>query len=302
MVLTNLSTNVWRVLLGLLILFGIAVFFNVGELQTRLPLISSENRSVRAAGWTALGFLMFVTLSAGNASERLPTRTATSPNEAPSVAVPPPAASTLAVSTQAPTPTTAVPTQTAAPPTPAPTRTPAPTPPPTPSPIVLSGRGQTATDDITLRADPSRGTFTHDGRSNFVVYVYRGTQRSLLINEIGSYRGERPLTGSAPFQLSIEADGPWTLSIQPPECCATSAAYVGRGDAMSNQFNASGASAWQFEHDGSSNFVVYLHCRGSRQLIQNDIGRFSGSKIVVFGSQPCWWEVMADGNWSIRPR
>lgn len=178
----------------------------------------------------------------------------------------------------------------------------APTAKPTASPVVIRGTGQTATDAITLPAPISIGAFTHSGSRNFVVQVVRGTNQSLLINTIGSYSGTRPLTGSDPLRLQIEADGAWTVTITPIACCATSGAFSGHGDATSNQFNSASGATWDFANDGQRNFVVQLHCQGGDQLVQNRIGPFQGSAIINMPSGPCYWEVQSDGNWSLKPR
>lgn len=71
---------------------------------------------------------------------------------------------------------------------------------------------------------------------------------------------------------------------------------------MSNQFNAPSGATWDFKHDGARNFVVQLHCQGGDHLVQNRIGIFQGSSILTFPAGPCYWEVQADGNWSLTPR
>ena len=180
--------------------------------------------------------------------------------------------------------------------------TPAPTPRPTPSPVVLRGSGQTATDPINLPGPISLAAFTHTGARNFAVHSFIGTNRELLINTIGSYEGTRPLRGTEPVRLQIEADGAWTVTVSAITCCATSGTFAGRGDAVSNQFNAAGSSTWDMTHDGQRNFAVHLQCGTNRQLIQNRIGTFQGSTILVIPSGPCHWEVQADGNWSLKPR
>lgn len=205
----------------------------------------------------------------------------------------------VAAATTRPTPTATPTTRPATPsPTPRPTATPSPTPTPVPSPIVLRGTGQTATSTVTLPSSTSVGTFTHQGGANFIVYVFRGDRKDLLINVIGPYGGSRPLFYAEPIQFSIQADGAWTVTIEAAQGGGTVAAS-GKGDAVTKGFAPPGTGAYRFTHDGGSNFVVYLHCAGARQLIQNEIGAFTGSKIVQFGRAPCMWEVVADGNWSI---
>lgn len=182
------------------------------------------------------------------------------------------------------------------------TPTAAPTPTPRPSPITLSGRGQTATDVITPPGPVALARFTHAGTRNFVVYIVRpGAPDDLLINAIGSYEGVRPITGAEPLRLNIEADGAWTVTLEAIDVGAQPP-FSGRGDAASDLFTPPASGAWEFAHDGTRNFIVYAHCAGGSQLMQNRIGAFEGSQIITFGRGPCFWEVRADGAWSLRPR
>ena len=146
----------------------------------------------------------------------------------------------------------------------------------------------------------SMGTFTHQGRSNFAVQVFKGgDQKDLLINTIGNYAGIRPLFYADPIRMQIEADGPWTVTITAIEGGGTVTANA-KGDWVGKYFTPPGSGSYRFTHDGKSNFAVLLHCGGQRQLIENEIGAFNGTKIVQFGRAPCVWEVEADGNWKIE--
>ncbi len=214
--------------------------------------------------------------------------------------------STIAVAEKAPAKPTKTPIPSKTPKltnTPKPTNTPTDTPVPTPipEPVDLSGSGQTATDPITLPAPLCVAHFTHKGQSNFAVKVYQGDDWDLLINEIGPYDGARPLAGSQPVILDIDADGAWTVHIE-PITMGNTAAFSGKGDAVSPLFSPPATGAWEFYHDGKSNFAVWLHCAGGSDLIQNEIGAVDGSTIIRFSKGPCFWEVEADGNWSLKPR
>jgi hypothetical protein len=187
---------------------------------------------------------------------------------------------------------------------PSPTSSPSSSPPPSPSaaqPVMLSGRGQTATQPVTPPADVSVVTLSHSGRSNFIVKVFRDGDEELLVNEIGSYSGSRPLFGSSPATFDIRADGDWSILITPVTVSGTPE-FTGRGDSVSGLFDTVPTGAFEFSHDGRSNFIVWLHCAGGSVLVQNEIGRVQGSRIVPSRMGPCLWEVEADGNWSIRPR
>jgi hypothetical protein len=36
--------------------------------------------------------------------------------------------------------------------------------------------------------------------------------------------------------------------------------------------------------------------------VQNEMGPIQGSTVIDFSDGPCFWEVEADGNWSVEPR
>jgi len=207
--------------------------------------------------------------------------------------------------------------------TPEPTATPKPSPTPTPeptdtvtntllptatleptatrTPVTLQGSGQAATDPIELPSGIYAAHFTHNGQGNFVVWVYHGTDKKLLVNDIGPYDGTRPLVGGDAFILDINADGAWSISIEPLGT-QRSAAFSGRGDATSGLFNPPTVGAWEIRHNGEANFVVWSHCAGGSSLIQNEIGSVDGSRVISFNDGPCFWEVCADGEWTLNPR
>ncbi len=131
--------------------------------------------------------------------------------------------------------------------------------------------------------------------------VYVGDGQELLVNEIGPYDGSRPLAARGPVILDIDADGAWSATIEPISFGAM-APFAGRGDAVSGLFDPPASGPWEIRHDGERNFIVMCHCAGGSDLIQNEIGPVEGSRVVRFGRGPCFWEVQADGNWSLAPR
>jgi hypothetical protein len=131
--------------------------------------------------------------------------------------------------------------------------------------------------------------------------VFQNNEEDLLINEIGNYQGNRPIAGPDPVVFDIDADGAWSIHIEGLET-TTSAAFSGSGDQVSDIFQPSNVGPWEFSHDGERNFAVWLHCEGGDDLVQNEIGVVTGSGVVNFEDGPCFWEVEADGNWSLAPR
>ena len=59
---------------------------------------------------------------------------------------------------------------------------------------------------------PDTATFTHSGKSNFVVYGMSGDGRDLLVNEIGQYKGQKVLERDT-FLFIIQADGAWSVDV-----------------------------------------------------------------------------------------
>jgi hypothetical protein len=205
------------------------------------------------------------------------------------------------VAPPAPAPATATPlppTNTPAPVAPAATPTPAPAP---AAPIVLQGKGQTATNPITPPASVSVVTLTHNGQRNFIVDAFHGGRRDNLVNAIGAYQGARPLAGTDPVTFDIQADGAWTIQIASIAIGGTPA-FSGKGDSVSALFDPPAPGPWQIMHNGQRNFIVELHCAGGDTGVQNEIGPVNGSRVVEFPQGPCFWEVIADGVWSLQPR
>jgi hypothetical protein len=188
--------------------------------------------------------------------------------------------------------------QASAPPVPAPAAAPAPV---VRDPILLRGKGQTATDPVTPPSPVTVATFTHDGQRNFIVKSFAGGHEDLQVNKIGRYQGQRPIFGSAPVAFDVQADGAWTIQLA-PVATGGDAAVSGTGDTVSALFTPPASGAWQISHNGTRNFIVHLHCASGSDLVQNQIGPVEGSRIVQFGRGPCLWEIQADGAWSLRPR
>lgn len=309
---------------GVLVAFGlwllglVLLSTNAFGIRSRVPGLNSPSRLVSVSSMLGLVLVTFLTLVALTPTQPRPTPppqatpTAIPPASNPTGEVQPPAvqstrtASAAAPSATAtsvqPTATRTLPSPTPEPPTPTP-RPPTATPvvataTPLPEPVTVQGRGQTATEPLKPPASVNLVRLVHEGRRNFIVTVYQGEDRNLMVNTIGGYRGTRPLFTTQEVTFDIEADGTWSVQIEPVESAGTPP-FAGRGDDVSKLFMPPAAGAWEFTHDGKRNFVVTLWCQGGRQLVQNRIGQFQGSGIVRFPKGPCLWEVVADGSWSL---
>lgn len=207
--------------------------------------------------------------------------------------------------TEAPAPTaaplpTAPPAPTAIPPTAAPPPTLAPTAVP---PQLLQGSGKKVQPVVI--ASLSRLTLTHDGKRNFAVVAYPadGSSQELLVNTIGSYEGVRWLPPGS-YNLEITADGGWTIGIAEFTREDTVAVgLLGKGDYVSGVFVPLGTNvAYTYTHDGKRNFAVILYCSDGQDLVANEIGPTQGEAIAQARGDACFWDVSADGNWSIAKK
>ena len=84
-------------------------------------------------------------------------------------------------------------------------------------PISFSGKGQQVSQFITLNPGLTRFEMTHDGESNFIVWLLdsNGNNVDLLVNEVGAFDGSKA-TGikySGIYCLNIAADGNWKIDV-----------------------------------------------------------------------------------------
>ncbi|MHB1006739.1 MAG: hypothetical protein ACYC3S_14015 [Chloroflexota bacterium] len=167
--------------------------------------------------------------------------------------------------------------------------------------VTLRGSGRQTTGQTELPSPLSVLRIAHTGSSNFVVRARVGNDNELLVNAIGSYSGSRPLLAREPVAFDVRADGAWSISIE-PMANGGAPTFSGSGDAVSSLFAPPPSGIWDFQHDGATNFILWLKCGDGVSLVQNMAGPARSNKVVAFGQGACYWEVEADGNWSLTPR
>jgi len=194
---------------------------------------------------------------------------------------------------------------------------------PEPEPIVLEGTGVKATNTFILEKGLSIFYMTHDGHSNFAIWLYdaeSGERVELLVNEIGPYSGAAivgvtgELMQASPGKhlLDITADGNWKVVIEQPRhktAPQIPQTFTGKGDSVSSPFTLEkGTVKFEMTHDGYSNFAMWLYDSEGRRvdLLVNEIGTFEGSKVVgvtgqILGASPGihYLDITADGNWKV---
>lgn len=182
---------------------------------------------------------------------------------------------------------------------PATTTTVSPTTTTVPAPAVLTGTGASV---VPL---PGRelyvATITHDGGGNFAVWALNDAleQIDLLVNEIGPYTGRKPinLLDSETAQLSIEADGNWSVTLEPGATGVRRFGRRGTYGSGSDVLYATASKVFTITHDGESNFAVWNYTTTSSDLVVNEIDRYTGQHVLREGIVV----IEADGVWTITP-
>lgn len=130
-----------------------------------------------------------------------------------------------------------------------------------------------------------------------VVLETNGSE-GLLVNTIGSYTGTHLINvgdGSITSQLTITAEGPWTVSIS--DASTASKALSGRGDTA--LFVSGTTTAAQITNSGEGNFVVEVYGSSGSDLAVNEIGSYSGTVPLA---APALVQITSEGSWSITPK
>ncbi len=87
-------------------------------------------------------------------------------------------------------------------------------------PITLGGIGGDSGDIFYLKNGLTKFRANHIGESNFIVYLYdvNGNRIELIVNEIGSYSGEKLvyISNSGDYYLDVTSDGKWGMTISDP--------------------------------------------------------------------------------------
>jgi hypothetical protein len=170
--------------------------------------------------------------------------------------------------------------------------------------ITLKGRGDKVAKFKIPEDSVATATFSHSGSSNFAVTSLdaSGGQNDLLVNEIGKYKGTVLFDDNAhSVAFKIEADGGWTAVVKPISSARKwdlSKALTGTGDdVVGVTGKVSGLVSSVVKHSGTSNFAVIVYGDEGRDLLINEIGKYSGEVLMPPGLVLI--SISADGKWSI---
>jgi len=210
-----------------------------------------------------------------------------------------------AATTPAPTPEPTA--EVTAEPTPEPTAEPTPGPPSEAfAPFTLKGRGNKVAKFKIPEDTAAIATITNKGTSNFAVWTVGadGSTNELLVNEIGNYKGTRLFdvsSGDHSVAFKIESNESWTITVKPVTRARRwdgAARLAGTGsDVIQLTSPTSGLTTATITHQGQSNFAVWAYSSDGRDLLVNEIGRYSGESLLPDGT--LLFEIEADGAWTM---
>ena len=189
----------------------------------------------------------------------------------------------------------------------------APAPEPEPQPITLSGTGPQASEAFELESGLAVVRLSHQGASNFIVHLLDGDSGeqlgASLVNRIGTFDGSTAFaTGNptAPYVLDVDADGPWSVTVEQPRPSDAPATrqFSGTGQTATDLFSLpAGLARISMSHQGESNFIVYLLDREGYEMgpsIVNEVGPIDASQAVQIPEDGIYLlRVDADGPWTI---
>jgi molybdate transport system substrate-binding protein len=171
--------------------------------------------------------------------------------------------------------------------------------------VELAGRGDRVSGSITpqvtqgITVGISVVTLTHDGQAAFTVQAIANHQRTVLVSASGPYHGSRPLIVQDSVAFQVQADGNWTISIEPLRS-GGQPAFAGAGDSVSQFFTPPSSGQWAISGDGSR-LNVQIHCLSGSLEVLDANGGYEGTVTLTSLRGSCFWEVQSDGNWSLNP-
>ncbi len=127
------------------------------------------------------------------------------------------------------------------------------------TPIILSGKGQTATAQFYLPQGLIKLELSHDGTSNFIIELIdnQGKTKDYIVNEIGKFSGSKTvgIDIAGNYLLNVNADGNWNVKTSSvPIMSPTPSTLSGKGFKSTDLFYLhQGLVTFEMSHDEKSN-------------------------------------------------
>jgi hypothetical protein len=183
---------------------------------------------------------------------------------------------------------------------------------PTAKVTTFSGSGQRVVSLTLLRSSPLKLSAVHAGESNFAITIVHGSDRELMVNDIGPYAGETLYRDAqrGRARVQVTADGSWTLRFQQPLPLLGARSLFGsfsgsRPTVVQVRLRTDAQPVVRGQHSGAGNFAVWItgigRAAGTDDLLFNEIGRFKGETIPSsdLPSGNYLISVQADGPWRL---
>jgi hypothetical protein len=161
---------------------------------------------------------------------------------------------------------------------------------------------------------PARVDLTFSGSGNFIsrigpvggdILSSVGLSNTIGRTKLRTYVYEADLDGVRSYAEVIASPGSWTITITPgvPSPLSAPASFTGKWGLNTRLVRLSGDYTVTFSHAGSGNFIVHLlPASGSifdGESIANEIGRVKDSTEVYGVEGDYYFDVMANGAWTI---
>jgi len=173
--------------------------------------------------------------------------------------------------------------------------------------ISLSGSAQSATDFVKLEPGAWVAELIHSGQGHFGVWLLdsQGSKVELLVSTTGSFHGSKAfrIDAAGEYLFDVSANNPWRLGLHPPEEVEGVVAFEGQTQAGTKLVRLPGGlNVFRLHHEGSGHFGVWLLDKtGSKiELLTSVTGAFNGSKAVQLRGGHYYFDVSADGAWSVH--
>ena len=165
------------------------------------------------------------------------------------------------------------------------------------------GTGDDVISDVHADEGVYRLHVVYQGKEDINVSVYYANDdMNWLISSYGEYDGYVLVRGASPFTFEIQSSGHWQIELEKVPQTKVNC-FSGEGDDITDIFAAS-SRVWHIIHEGRENFDVAVHFvkRGDTDWLVSKDGRYEGKmRFVIPRGDTAYFEVKADGRWSIEP-
>jgi hypothetical protein len=175
--------------------------------------------------------------------------------------------------------------------------------------VTFSGSGIQTTSTFLLDEGLVVATATHSGSQSFIVDLVRvGEGSKALVNDTGavSVKTADRVEATTQYQLSIRADGAWTVTLEQPRPTTAPGlphSYSGRGDSVTTFVALSaGTITARTTHNGAGEFSLRVIGTDGRiaQFVFIATGPFNGSKSFGLSTGGIYLiDVEANGDWTV---